>query len=174
MEFNTLVKTQLFPILQKYGFEIAEEFKNILRLQSSVIEINIVYNDYEKSCYISIGRKERSLYELRNNAVRELLNSSLSVEQVAPEIFVQNLSLLFETEEGIALLKGHIDDFIKFKISEDNHYTSELMEKQVLEVASKAWEASDYLSFVDSIDKIGFSKIPQSYQLKYKIAKQKL
>jgi hypothetical protein len=27
MEFNALVKTQLFPILQKYGFEIEEEFK---------------------------------------------------------------------------------------------------------------------------------------------------
>lgn len=57
---------------------------------------------------------------------------------------------------------------------ESENYTSELMQKQVLEAASKAWEANDYLSFVDSIDKIGISKIPQSYQLKYKIAKQKL
>lgn len=174
MEFNILVKTQLLPILQKYGFEIAEEFKNIIRFQSSVIEINIVYNDYEKSCYISIGKKGKSLYELRNNAVKKLFNSSLSVEQVTPEIFLQNLSLLFETEEGIALLKGNIDDFIKFKKSEDNHYTSELLRKQALEVASRAWEANDYLAFIESIEEIGISKIPQSYQLKYKIAKQKL
>ena len=174
MEFNILVKTQLLPILQKYGFEILEEFKNIIRFQSSVIEINIVYNDYEKSCYISIGKKGKSLYELRNNAVKKLFNSSLSVEQVTPEIFLQNLSLLFETEEGIALLKGNIDDFIKFKKSEDNHYTSELLRKQALEVASRAWEANDYLAFIESIEEIGIRKIPQSYQLKYKIAKQKL
>ena len=174
MEFNTLVKTQLFPILQKYGFEIAEEFKNILRFQSSVIEINIVYNDYEKSCYISIGKKGKSLYELRNNAVKELFNSSLSVEQVTPEVFVQNLFSLFETKEGSEILKGSIETFIKFKISEDNNYTSELLQRQALEAASRAWEANDYVAFVESIEEIGISKIPQSYQLKYKIAKQKL
>jgi hypothetical protein len=46
MEFNTLVRTQLFPILQKYEFEIAEEFKNIVRFQSSVMKVNVVFNDY--------------------------------------------------------------------------------------------------------------------------------
>jgi hypothetical protein len=174
MEFNTLVKTQLFPIFQKYRFEIAEEFKNILRFQSSAIEINIVYNDYEKSCYISMGKKGQSLYELRNNAIKELFNSSLSIEDVTPEVFVQNLLSLFETKEGTELLKGDIDDFIKFKISEDNHYTSALLLKQGLEVASRAWEANDYVNFIESIEKIGIGKIPISYQLKYKIAKQKL
>ncbi|MEY3499017.1 MAG: hypothetical protein RL308_686 [Bacteroidota bacterium] len=174
MEFNTLVKTKLFPILEKYGFGITEEFKNIIRFQSSFIEINIVYNDYEKSCYISIGKKGKSLYELRNNAIRELLNSSLLVEQVVPAVFVQNLSTLFETKEGTALLKGNIDDFVKFKISEDNHYTLELVQHQTLEAALKAWERKDYKGFVESMNEIDFENIPLSYQLKYKIAKQKL
>jgi hypothetical protein len=174
MEFNTLVKTQLFPTLQKFEFEIAEEYKNILRFQSSVIELNIVYNDNEKSCYISIGKKGKSLYELRNNAVRELLNSSLSVEQITSEIFVKNLITLFETKEGTALLKGNIEDFIKFKTLEDNNYTFELVQRQILETASKAWERNDYKAFIKSMDETDIEKVPQSYQLKYKIAKQKL
>jgi hypothetical protein len=174
MEFNVLVKTRLFPILQKYGFEIAEEFKNILQFQSSVIVINIVFNNYEKSCYISMGKKEDTLLPLNDNAVKELFNSSLSVEQVTPEIFVQNLSTLFETKKGAEILKGNIAPFIKFKLSEINDYNTELLKKQALEAASKAWEANDYVGFVENIDKVGVSKIPQSYQLKYKIAKQKL
>jgi hypothetical protein len=174
MEFNTLVKTQLLQILEKHGFEITEEFKNIIRFQSSVIEINIVYIDYEKSCYISIGKKGESLYELRNNALRELLNSSLSIERVSLTVFVQNLFTFFETKEGVALLKGDIDDFIKFKISEDNNYTIELLQRQVLETASRAWERKNYKEFIKSIDEIDIEKIPQSYQLKYKIAKQKI
>ncbi len=174
MEFNKLVKTYLYPIFQKYGFEIKEEFKNILYFQSSIIEINIAFNNYEKSCYISIGKKGESLHELRNNAVKELFNSSLSVEQVTPETLVQNLSILFEAKEGVEILKGNIDAFINFKLSEAENYTSELIRKQILDAALKAWENNDYVTFRESIEKIGIDKVPQSFQLKYKIAKQKL
>lgn len=174
MKFNILAKTKLFPTLQVHGFEIAQEFKNILLFQSSIIEINVVYNDYEKSCYISIGRRENVLYELRNNAVRELLDSSLPIEQVTPEVFIRNLSALFKTKKGIALLRGDIDDFERFKTSEDNHYTFELLLQQALEAASKAWKRKDYKGFVKQIDEIGTERILKSYQLKYNIAKKEI
>ena len=174
MEFNKLVKTYLYPILQKYGFEIKEELKNILHFQSSIIEVNIVFNDFEKSCYVFMGKKGELLHELRNNAVRELFNSSLSVEQVTPETLVQNLSVLFKTKEGVEILKGNIDAFINFKLSEAENYTSELIRKQILDAALKAWENNDYVTFRESIEKIGIDKVPQSFQLKYKIAKQRL
>lgn len=175
MEFNTLVKTYLSPILQKYGFEIAEDIKNIVRFQSSVMKVNLVFNDYDKSHFVEIGRQGETLYPLNDNAGKELWGSSaLPIEQVTSKVFVQNLSLLFETKEGIEILKGNVSLLKSILSQESENYTSELMQKQVLEAASKAWEANDYLSFVDSIDKIGISKIPQSYQLKYKIAKQKL
>lgn len=174
MEFNQLVKADLFPMLQEYGFGIAEEFKNIIRFQSSVIEMDIVYNDFEKSCYISIGKKKEPLDELRNNAVKELFNSSLSVEQVTPEIFIQNLSAIFKTKEGVSILKGNVEDFIKYNISEANDYTFELLQRQTLEIASKAWARNEYKEFVKNVDEIGIEKVPKSYQLKYKIAKQKI
>lgn len=44
MEFNTLVKTHLLPVLQKYAFEISEESKNIVRFQSSVMQVNLAFN----------------------------------------------------------------------------------------------------------------------------------
>ena len=103
-----------------------------------------------------------------------LFNSSLSVEQVTPEIFVQNLSMLFATQEGIEILQGNVKNLKTFMIRQSDNYTFELLLKQALEISTKAWEANDYAAFVDSIDKIGISKLPQSYRLKYKIAKQKL
>ena len=172
MDFNTLVKTRLFPILQKYGFEIKEEFQNILHFQSSIIEIKIILNSLEKSCYLFMGKKGELLHELRNNAVKELFNSSLSVERVTSETLVQNLSILFETKEGVEILKGNIDAFINFKISEDENYTSELIRKQLLDVASKAWKNNDNITFAKSIEKVGINNVPQSYKLKYKIAKR--
>lgn len=104
MEFNTLVKTYLSPILQKYGFEIAEEIKNIVRFQSSVMKVNLVFNDYDKSHFVEIGRQGETLYPLNDNAGKELWGSSaLPIEQVTSKVFVQNLSLLFETKEGIEI-----------------------------------------------------------------------
>lgn len=175
MEFNILVKTQLLPILQMYGFEIVEEFKNIIRFQSSVMKVNLVFNDYDKSHLVELGRQGETLYPLNDNAVKELWGSSaLPIEQVTSKIFVQNLSLLFETKEGIEILKGNVS-LLKSIISQQSEdYTSEIMQKQALEIASRAWEANDYVTFIESIEEIGISKIPQSYQLKYKIAKQKL
>lgn len=174
MEFNTLVKTYLLPILRKYGFQATEEFRNIVHFQSSNMKVNLVFNDYDKSHLVEIGRQVETLYPLNDNMVKELWGSSaLPIEQVTSKVFVQNLSFLFETKEGIEILKGNVSLLNSIFSQESENYTFELMKKQILEAATKAWDANDYLSFVDSIDKIGISKIPQSYQLKYKIAKQK-
>lgn len=174
MEYNTLVRTSLFPILNKYGFDIAEEFKNIVRFKSSKIEINIVFNDFENSNYISIGKQNEVLYPLNDNAIRIIFNSELHIEQVPPEVFVQNLSIIFQQKEGIEILNGKIEPFIAFKLVEINDYNVALIQRQILETASKAWKMNDYKAFVKSIDEIDIEKIPQSYQLKYKIAKRKL
>lgn len=174
MEFNTLIKTKFFPILKKYNFEIAEEFKNILRFQSFVMKVNIVFNQYDKSFLVEIGIQDDTVYPLGDCAVKELFNSSLSIEQVTPEIFVQNLSTLFETKEGISILQGNVKSLKSIVMQQSENYTGGLLLKQTLEISAKAWEANDYAAFVESIDKIGIANIPQSYQLKYKIAKQKL
>ena len=86
-----LVKAQIFTILQKYGFEIAEERKNILLFQSSGMKVNIVFNRYDRSFLVEIGKQDNELYPLNDYVVKELFHSSLSIEQVTPEIFVQNL-----------------------------------------------------------------------------------
>lgn len=175
MEFNTLVERYLLPVFQKYGFEKTEEFENIVRFQSSEMRINLAFNDYDNSHLVELGRRGEMLFPLNDNTVRRVWGSSaFPVEQVTSKVFVQNLSLLFEKKEGIELLEGNIDLLKSILIGESEYYTTQLMRTQELEAASKAWENGDYLSFVDSIDKIGVSKLPKSYQLKYKIAKQKL
>ena len=138
------------------------------------MKVNIVFNSYDKSFLVEIGKRDETLYSLNDYVVKELFNSSLSVEQVTPEIFVQNLSMLFATQEGIEILQGNVKNLKTFMIRQSDNYTFELLLKQALEIPTKAWEANDYAAFVDSIDKIGISKLPQSYRLKYKIAKQKL
>lgn len=174
MKFNRLIKKQLFPILQKEGFEILEESKNVVSFASSFIEINLVYNEYENSNYISIGKLGETLYPLNDNVIKNIFNSELHINQVTCEVFIKNLTLIFQQKEGIEILKGNIKDLIKFIEKGINDYHSELFKKQILETALQAWEVKNYKSFINNIDSLGFEKIPKSYQLKYKIAKQKI
>lgn len=173
MEFNTFVKAQILPILIKYRFDIVEEFENILRFQSPITEIGIVYNVYESACYVSFGNKGGSVYELRNNALKELFNFSLPIDQTTPDIFVKNLCIFLNTHKGAGLMEGNIDAFIKYKTAEDENYTFSLVREQALSTADKAWENRDYAAFVKCIDQFNIDDLPQAYALKYKIAKQK-
>lgn len=174
MDFNILVKTQFFPILQKYGFEIKEEFRNILRFQSSDMKLNVAFNQYDRSFLVEIGKRDKTLYPLNDNVVKVLFNSSLPIERVKPEAFVQNLALVFESKKGVEILKGNMESFQGTVILQSGNYTSELISKQLLDVASKAWKNNDYMTFIESMDKLEYGNIPRSYQSKYKIAKQKL
>lgn len=174
MEFNTLVKEQLLPILEKVGFKLSEEFKNIIRFESSVLQINIVYNNYEKSNFIELGNKNDTLYPLNDSIVKNIFKSELPISQVTPETFVKNLGLIFQKSFGLEILKGDIKNLVDYVEKESSDYTSQLVQRQTLETASTAWERNDYKVFIKSIDEIGFEKIPKSYQLKYKIAKQKV
>ena len=90
------------------------------------MKVNIVFNRYDRSFLVEIGKQDNELYPLNDYVVKELFHSSLSIEQVTPEIFVQNLSIIFETKEGAEILKGDISSFIEFKLSEINNYNTEL------------------------------------------------
>ena len=174
MEFNTQVRTNLLPILIKYVFDIVYELNNLVQLQSSNIQINLAYNIFENSNYISIGKKDGTMYPINNKSLRVIFNSDLNIEEVRPEIFIQNLSVIFQQKESNEILKGNIGSFVDFKLEEIKDYNLMLMNKQTLEAASKAWRKSDYKEFIVIIDKSNIENLPQSYLLKYKIAKQKI
>jgi hypothetical protein len=174
MKFNELVHNLLFPVLLNAGFEVVEELNNIIRFNSHNMEVRIVYNEYEKSNFIEIGRLGEMLYPLNDSVVTNIFNSELQISQVTPVVFVKNLGSLFTQKEGSEILKGNIKHLVKFMEQESSIYTSELIQRQTLETASKAWEKSDYKAFIKSIGEIGIEKLPQSYQLKYNIAKQKV
>ena len=114
------------------------------------------------------------MYPINNKSLRVIFNSDLNIEEVRPEIFIQNLSVIFQQKESNEILKGNIGSFVDFKLEEIKDYNLMLMNKQTLEAASKAWRKSDYKEFIVIIDKSNIENLPQSYLLKYKIAKQKI
>lgn len=173
MEFVDLVKTQLFPILKKYDFEISEEITDSIVFQSWELEIGTFYNPYDRTSSISIGKKGEEQLPLYDSVVQEIFNSSLPVEQVTPETFVHNLSLVFQTKEGESLLKGNSEPFTKATEAKIHNDFAGFMQKQTLAAAAKAWEAQDYGTFIAIMEKLDRNQLPESWLLKYSIAKKK-
>lgn len=178
MEFNTLVKTKFFfPILRKYGFEIVEEFKNILRFQSSTIKIDIVHNPFENSNSLWVGKKDKGdEIEINNNTLTFYFKSNLKLSEVPNKAFINNLITFFENE-GKSLLIGNereINDLEKFNLVRSKKYTLDLLHQQNLNEADKAWSQKDFKKFISIINKFGYEQFPKSYLLKYRIAKEKI
>jgi 2,3-bisphosphoglycerate-independent phosphoglycerate mutase len=71
-------------------------------------------------------------------------------------------------------LQGNIKDLVDYVEKESSDYTFELIHRQTLDAASKAWDIKDYKNFIELIDRIDIYKVSKSFQLKYKIAKQKI
>ena len=61
-----------------------------------------------------------------------------------------------------------------YSTKENEKYTITLLQEQVLLSANEAWDKGDYKLFMDYIDKTNRQTLPLSYQLKYKIAAQRL
>jgi len=177
MEFNTIVKNKIFlPILQKYGFELIEEFKNILRFQSPYIKINIVYNSFENSSIFWLGKRDSiDAIEIDNDVLSLFFNSNLKLSEVSVEKFINNLVIFFENE-GESILAGNekkINDLEKFYLVKNRKYNQNLLNQQHLNDADKAWNQNDFKGFISIIDKLNYENIPKFYLLKYRIAKRK-
>ncbi|RRQ46497.1 hypothetical protein [Chryseobacterium sp. SC28] len=175
MDFNIQIKTQLFPIFQRYGFEIVEEFKNVLRFQSSITKINIVHNPFENSNTIWVGKRGKTdMIEINNNLLILFFNSLLNLDKVSVEVFINNLVIFFENEGESLLIGNKINDLEKFDLERSKIYTQNLLNQQNINAADKAWQQNDYENFVNIINGLNYEKLPKPYLLKYKIAKQKL
>ena len=178
MKFNQLILEKLAVIFQKYHLHYLEQRDNYLKLASDDLEIIITHNQFENSNTLWLGRNNEttSKVEIDNDTLKLFFKSDLKLSQVSLETFISNLVLFFENEAKPLLMGdlNRINELEKFDLKRSQNYTDNLLERQNLEVASKAWEIKDYKTFIGSIDKIDIDKVPESFQLKYKIAKQKL
>lgn len=176
MEFNKLVSGSLELIFQKYKLYLAEQYKNYVKFKSEHIIITVSHDDRENSNSLYVGKNENSLYPIDENVLKDVFNSTLKINYVTMEVFINNLTVFFEGE-GQPLIVGNaptlkrVEEYVNIK---SNEYTMELVNKQHFDAANKAWEAGKFKDFIKYLDKIDRKQLPSSYELKYKIAHQKL
>ena len=176
MEFNQLISAKLHSLFTEHGLEITEQSKNIVRYQSAVLHISLVHNPRENSNILWVGRKNFNDVEIDNQVMREHFNSDLKLGNLSQETFINNVFLFF-MGDGERLLEGDelaLISLDKFNEQRSSEYTANLVEKQNLDAANKAWKEGNYLDVIKYLEKINKDDLPESLKQKYKIAQQKL
>ncbi len=176
MDFNTIVLHRLGPLFERHGLAISSRLNNQLTFKSERVVIKVVHNHLENSNALYAAKDDSFLYPIDEKLIKAVFNSNVKIDFVTPEIFVKNLEFFFE-QEGRSLLDGDpaviqaVKDYV-YMISK--HYTDELLKKQNLDAADKAWKERDYAAFVLYLDKTDKAHLPSAYELKYKMALDKL
>jgi len=176
MNFNQLIADKISPLLEENGFLIAETQENYFRFTSEEVKLNISYNPREKSGLMEVGKRDKMSYPLNDKLIRIIFDSPITIEgSYGADAFVDHLAV-FLHGDGFPIVKGDhvkLEEIKKFVEQESKEYTNALKLEQILQQADQAWKDEEYSEFTRLINELKKGKLPASYLLKYKIAKQK-
>jgi hypothetical protein len=176
MEFDQLVLNKLGSTFNEYGLITVEQRSDYIKLQSNCIEVVISHNKYEKSNTIWLGsiEEQREKVEIDNEALVLFFNSELKLSNVSMDTFLSNLVVFF-TNLADQIMCGEQNELVRleeFDLERSDRFTSKLVLRQTVAVASIAWENKDYEKFVKLVEKLDLEQLPQSIKLKYYRAKK--
>lgn len=176
--FNSKVLNKVNTTLFGYNLEIAEEYKGYIRLTSPTVILIVSLNERENTIDLFWGRPNKHTYYLDEDLIKEFFNVELrfgfSVSGMESRI---NKIFNFLILEGSILLAGDenlynmIEEFTK-KRSEI--YTKNLLLRQKLTLADRAWQGKYYREFVAIILEIGLENVSIVYKKKFEIASKML
>ncbi len=175
MEFNQLIFQKLQSLFTEHGLKMTEQSKYIVRYESNELVISLSHNHRENSNTLWLGRKNFNEVEIDDQIMQEHFGSDLKLSNLSQEIFLNNVFLFF-MGDGEKLLEGNERALInlqKFNEQRSQEYTANLIEKQNLEAANKAWANGNYSEVIKYLDKINTDDLPKSFKQKYKIARQR-
>lgn len=177
MKFAQTILEKMGSLFQRYHLRIIEQQNDYLKLQSDSLLVTIVYNPLEKSNTLWIGRNDEKAdkIEVDNKVLNFFFKSSLRLTEVSVDVFIHNLTLFFENEASSLLIGDlyKLEELERFDLKRSQDYTQNVLNRQYIEAADKAWIDSNYKEFIKNVDRLNKDKLPSSYILKYKIASRK-
>ena len=179
MNFNEIIKNKIYPVLKELDFSIKEEYNNVkfgsyIEFNSKYLVVVINYDNKEKLSSIFIGNNN-STYELTDDIIHDVFGEDISINnQSDVNIFIERLCALLQKDKVRKMLKGNINDLAEASLQKAHTYSTKLLLEQYVKKLSKAWDRKDYVLFVKIMDKLDITALPKSYQLKYKISKNKI
>ena len=159
------------PIFEASGFKVVDSFKNFLKLESKKVTVTIGYDERENANLFSVGQNNKDSHFLNSKNLKEVFNYNNSSNNY------RDFLIDFLKNEGKGILTGDMDKLIELDAYEDKQaeiYTAIIINRQCISKAENAWTKKDYLTFIATIDQMDKDDLPNSYKLKYKIARDRI
>ena len=173
MNFEETIKP-LTELLLSNSFSIQINQQNLIEYSSKSTTLRIAYSHLEYCFNIWVGQSRDTLTELRPKVLEEFFNDDTFKFQTT--LTVENL-ISFLKGSGKNLLSGDTKILRKldeYSLQASRNYTQQIIKRQNIDQADKAWTQKDYANFVKYIDQIQTDLLPPSYLKKYKIAMDNL
>ena len=174
MDFDKVIEI-ITSFLKDYNFFVVENYKNDVKYESTKTSIVVGYDERENYYFTIVGDKSNISIPLDVNNLTNVFqyDTEKYIRSPFEEFFID----FFMTTNGNLILIGDRSIFEALKKDRDKRaeeYTRQLLQRQNLDSADKAWLSNNYREFVRHLDLIDKSSLLKSYELKYLIAKRKL
>ncbi len=173
MDFEENIK-HLTPFFQQHGFTISDAWKNYMQYNSDTVSVIFSYDEREKSFSTFAGRKHGQSVLLSFDVIENIFSESLDIYNGNS---IADREIHFFSGQGKGLLTGDVttlNRLEKYSELEAKRYTDDLVSRQKISLADKAWNNKEYLDFIKFLDELDKNSLPKSYSKKYEIALKKL
>ena len=176
MKFNQDKLSEIKALFNEFGFSLQEESELHVRFESKHVLIVFSHNPRENSNTLWVKGKHTHEIEIDNRLMKDFFDSDIKISELPIDTFLANLFMFFK-EDGNDLLKSSesvISNLANYSEQRSNKYTEELIDKQYLEAAQKAWQNRNYHDFIIQLKKVSEEKLTPSLIQKLKIAQSKI
>ena len=176
MNFNQTIIDKLDAILSAHYFVLTEQFKGSLKYENNGFYFSFTRDPREQMDVFWVGRHDGFPIEINNKILSEFFNSEIKIEQKTMDEFALNVYEFLRTN-GMRLLQAKEQDYLAleyFSEKQSEEYTSEILERQYLDAANKAWEKKNYSDVLKALSHIDKNRLSISFKQKYKISKKRI
>jgi len=175
MEFVQTIIEKIGSLFDRYSIEVVEKRDDYLKLKSPCLIMRIVHNSLEKSNTLWIGRNGNgNEIEVDNDVLFTFFKLEMKLSQVTMTNFISNLRIFIDEDpRGIFSCNPKVlRELEEYHLIRSHRYTKQLLDKQKLQAAIKAWDDGNYRRFVNLLDELSDVDLPKSFKLKYQIAQE--
>ncbi len=176
MLFNQEIINKIQAILKEYSLLLQRQSEFQMEFSSQEIVIVLSHNPREKSNVLWVKGKHTHEIEIDNQVMSDVFNSNIKISNLPIEVFLNNVYLFFK-ERGHELLsakESFISKLTNYSERRSSEYTENLIDKQNIEAAERAWKTQDYRKVISYLEKVNEIALTNSLKQKYKIAKNKI
>lgn len=179
MNINKIISDKIYPTLRKLGFQVREVYDSLgfgcrLQFQLNTLIFSVTFDRREQVFSVAVATGG-DFFPLTDKVLSQLYGITSNIGHYSkPKEFAEQLLPVLQEEKIQKMLLGDVSQLKDFYYQQSLTYTDQTGFEHQLRILADVWSNKDYKKFIALIDalKIDKEQLPETYQLKYKIAQK--